>query len=136
MRTAITTAAALLILFLTGCIAPHNKPPIQDWKRQQREKKNPPPEEEWNRAGVWVKVSEEPATYIPGGYSLKAPRTEAAGEWFVDKRDGKKLFVPANGTAVWSKSILRVEAIKATTVRKSKIEFESPWDNFWGQYGA
>lgn len=136
MRTTIITAAVLPIFFLASCMAPHNEPPIQDLMRQHREKKNPPPEEVWNSTGVWVKVSAEPPIYIPNGYPLKAPRTEAAGEWFEDKRDGKRLFVPANGVAVWSESILRVEAIKATTVRKSKIEFESPWDNFWRQYGA
>jgi len=138
MRTTIITAAvlpifflaSLPIFFLASCMAPHNEPPIQDLMRQHREKKNPPPEEVWNSTRVWVKVSAKPPIYIPNGYPLKAPRTEAAGEWFEDKRDGKRLFVPANGVAVWSESILRVEAIKATTVRKSKIEFESPWDNF------
>jgi len=108
MRTTIITAAVLPIFFLASCMAPHNEPPIQDLMRQHREKKNPPPEEVWNSTRVWVKVSAKPPIYIPNGYPLKAPRTEAAGEWFEDKRDGKRLFVPANGVAVWSESILRV----------------------------
>ena len=104
--------------------------------REQREKKYPPPEAEWNRIGIWLKVSAEPPTYIPAGYPLNASRTEAAGEWFEEQRDGKRLFVPVNGAAGWTEHILRVEAIKATTVRKNKIRLESPMDALLRQYGA
>ena len=53
-----------------------------------------PPESSWNSRGWWRRISSSPPTYIPKGHSSRAPRTEATGTWFVDQRDGKRLFVP------------------------------------------
>ena len=73
-----------------------------------------PGESEWNRAGVWYRVEDTPPTYLPVGYSSGRPRTEAEGEWLVDERDGKRLFVPHGGTDRIRQPILRAEAAKVT----------------------
>ena len=73
-----------------------------------------PPESVWNASRVWQRVGDRPATYIPRGYSPSAPRDESHGRWFVDERDGKRLFVPSRGAGALSAGVLRGEAIKAT----------------------
>ena len=59
-------------------------------------------------------MGDQPATYIPRGYSPSSPRTESHGRWFVDERDGKRLFVPSQGAGAMSAGVLRGEAINAT----------------------
>ena len=73
-----------------------------------------PPESVWNANRVWQRVGDHPATYIPRGYSPSAPRGESHGRWFVDERDGKRLFVPNQGAGAMSAGVLRGEAIKST----------------------
>jgi hypothetical protein len=77
-------------------------------------KKPSTPESVWNASRVWQRVGDHPATYIPRGYSASAPRGESHGRWFVDERDGKRLFVPSQGAGALSAGVLRGEAIKAT----------------------
>ncbi len=52
------------------------------------------PESEWNRYGTWEKVSSSPPSYVPRGYASSAPAGNQGGTWYVDKRDGKRLFAP------------------------------------------
>lgn len=82
-------------------------------KRAER-KKGIPPESEWNYLGIWRRVGSEPPTYVPDGYSPSSPRTESEGTWFVDKRDGKRLFVPNTKVGTYKPSILLREASKVT----------------------
>ncbi len=70
------------------------------------------PETEWNKLGIWQRVAEQPATYIPHGYGVSAPRGESDGKWFVDKRDGKRLFVPNSEVGEFSNGVLVGEATK------------------------
>lgn len=51
------------------------------------------PESEWNASGIWQKVSSSPPSYVPRGYASSAPHQQG-GMWYVDKRDGKRLFAP------------------------------------------
>ena len=70
------------------------------------------PETEWNKLGIWQRVAEQPVTYIPHGYGVSAPRGEKDGRWFVDKRDGKRLFVPSDKVGEFSNGVLLGEARK------------------------
>ena len=82
-------------------------------KREER-KKGVLPESEWNYLKMWRRVGSEPPTYIPDGYSPNLPRTESEGAWVVDKRDGKRLFVPNTKVGIYKPSILLGEATKIT----------------------
>lgn len=84
-------------------------------------RKGPSPESEWNRIGIWYRVSDHPLTYLPKGYGRNLPRTEQAGTWVVDQRDGKRLFVPNGGADGFSSRVLLAEAKRATDweVRRS-----------------
>src|SRR6187455_1674477 len=53
-------------------------------------RKPAPPESEWNASGVWVKVSNEPARYVPRAYGRKTRTGAADGRWYRDERDGKQ----------------------------------------------
>ena len=50
-------------------------------------------ESEWNASGIWQKVSSSPPSYVPRGYASSAPHQQG-GMWYVDKRDGERLFAP------------------------------------------
>lgn len=54
----------------------------------------PDRESKWNRYGWWKRVSDVPPTYVPKSYPADTRLSEATGTWFVDQRDGKRLFVP------------------------------------------
>ena len=104
-----------------GCASPSHVPgeavigrSIQKAKAYHRLHQPAPPESEWNASGVWVKVADTPARYIPSAYSRSASRAASAGQWFGDDRDGKQLFVPRNGVGVWPEGTLRGEAIRIT----------------------
>jgi hypothetical protein len=60
-------------------------------------RKGPIPESEWNRNHLWYRVSNQPQIFLPKGYGRHLPRTEQAGTWVIDERDGKRLFVPKEG---------------------------------------
>jgi hypothetical protein len=76
--------------------------------------RGPLPESRWNELGIWRRVADQPPTYIPKGYSISAPRTEKDGQWFDDKRDGKRLFVPNTEVNVYASGVLQGEARKIT----------------------
>jgi len=93
--------------------------------RQER-RAGPAPESEWNRLGLWQKVAADPPTYTPTGYPPSLPRTELEGKWFVDQRDGKRLFVPNIAVGAYRPGVLRGEAAKHTnwkyTAKKAMSE--------------
>jgi hypothetical protein len=68
------------------------------------------PESKWNEFGLWKKIKNEPATYIPAEYPKNSPRTDEDGQWFSDHRDGKRFFVPNYIEGPYSASVLSVEA--------------------------
>ena len=70
--------------------------------------------EHWNSLHVWHQVATQPPTYLPTGYGADQPRTEDAGTWFTDSRDGKRLFVPKQAVRGLQPGVLTVEAKKAT----------------------
>ncbi len=82
--------------------------------RASRRKLPVVPESEWNGMRLWERVGDSPATYIPKGYGRNAPRGAGDGTWFVDRRDGKRLFVPKKTGGEVSAGVLRGEAIKIT----------------------
>ncbi len=94
----------------------------------------PSPESEWNRAGVWMRVSDDPATYVPSGYPAKAPRSESSGDWFKDDRDGKSLFVPSGGVSGWSEGVLRSEAVKVTSAGPEEWNYKIKDDEAFREY--
>ena len=71
----------------------------------------PDPESVWNGERTWRRVGETPPTYVPTLYRKSSMEN---GEWFVDKRDGKRLFVPTGGVEGIPESVLRAEAWMAT----------------------
>ena len=72
--------------------------------------RGPPPESVWNDDGLWYRVGGESPSYLPVGYSAEAPRNDAAGYWVVDKRDGKRFFIPRKGADGYSRAVLHAEA--------------------------
>lgn len=118
----------ILILLVQGCATEtrttsssnHSSvsvKPLAVWayidKREER-KQGIPPESKWNFNQIWQRVESQPPTYIPKGYPRDLPRTESQGQWFVDQRDGKRLFVPVTRVGIYEPSILRAEATKIT----------------------
>lgn len=73
-----------------------------------------PPESQWNALRIWKKASDSPLVYIPSDYPVTAPRSESSGSFFLDKRDGKRLFVPHQFDGSFSPAVLRGEAKKLT----------------------
>lgn len=103
MKTHITTASlAALTLLLSSCAG------------------KPVAEAEWNHLKIWQRVGDNPTTYIPSGYAANRPRTEHDGTWFVDKRDGKRLFVPDQKVGEWSPGVLAGEAKKVCDIKPPK----------------
>lgn len=84
------------------------------------------PEAEWNVKGVWQRVAENPATYIPTGYPASASRGTAEGTWVVDQRDGKRLFVPKAAVGGYSPAILLGDAKKVTNWQARQITSTTP----------
>jgi|GEM_PF-6201896 len=89
--------------------------------------KGPGAESRWNKYGWWRRVADDPPTYVPVRYSATAPRTEATGEWFVDPRDGKRMFVPHGN------EVLEADARAITTTEGGippiRYKLQSPSDN-------
>ena len=95
--------------------------------RSSAEKRQgPSPEAEWNAKGVWQRVAENPATYIPTGYPASAPRGTAEGTWVVDQRDGKRLFVPKTAVGDYPPAVLLGDAKKVTNWQARQITSTSP----------
>lgn len=71
-------------------------------------------EAEWNHLQIWRRVGDDPPTYVPKAYGVKQSRTSHEGTMIVDRRDGKRFFVPKEGVPGWSAGVLVSEARKAT----------------------
>ena len=80
----------------------------------------PESESEWNSERLWRRVGDDPPTYVPAAYTSESTEN---GEWFTDKRDGKRLFVPSGGAEGLPESVLRAEAWMATG--KGKRPFQT-----------
>lgn len=74
----------------------------------------PPPESQWNQLGFWQKIRTDPPTYVPKGYASSPPAGNAQGTWFVDPRDGKRLFAPNTAYRGQSAGAWRGDARKIT----------------------
>lgn len=59
-------------------------------------------------------MSNQPQIFLPKGYGRHLPRTEQAGTWVIDERDGKRLFVPKEGVDGISYRVLLADAKSAT----------------------
>jgi hypothetical protein len=101
-----------LIIAVTGCVTSIN--PIEAVRAANDRRGRPEPESVWNRHGFWQRVGNEPPSYIPSGYAKSAPRTDKHGIWVVDKRDGKRLFVPNTPVDGKSPGVWKGEAAKVT----------------------
>ena len=75
------------------------------------------PESEWNRYGVWQKVGSSPSSYVSKGYASSAPQSNQGGTWYVDRRDGKRLFAPKTTFRDMLPGVWQGEAKKLTATR-------------------
>jgi hypothetical protein len=73
-------------------------------------------ESEWNRVGLWKRIGDNPATYVPVEYDSTRPTTQREGTWFDDRRDGKRLFVPDGDNG----GLLTGEAMKVTGIKRKR----------------
>lgn len=111
---------ALAVVFGNCATAPARKHNTVDDELDQKfyqiykKHRGPTPESEWNAERLWYSVSDNPPTYLPRGYDRRRSRHPSAGTWFVDERDGKRLFVPKGGAGGIPEEVLRTEAHNAT----------------------
>lgn len=91
-----------------------------DIDRTLQRHSTPKPESEWNELGLWRKISNVPATYVPKGYTSSHHDGPDGpdGTWFVDQRDGKRLFAPSSAHLGYSHKIWEAEARKITATEK------------------
>lgn len=104
--------SVLACLLLSSCVTSID---LTEMVRGAAEKKQGPrPESQWNQLGIWRKISNNPATYIPRDYPVSAPRGNSHGTWVVDARDGKRLFVPHENAGDYDSAVLMGDAKKIT----------------------
>lgn len=104
------------------------EPAVIKMMENQEHRKGPIPESEWNPIGIWYRISDTPPVYLPKGYGRDLPRNDRSGTWYVDKRDGKRLFVPHGGVDGIPEAALAVEARNSTrwkTYDKMKVDKSS-----------
>jgi hypothetical protein len=87
------------------------------------ERLNPPQESQWNATRVWKRVSMDPPTYVPAGFSGSLAYSSEA-EWITDSRDGKRFFIPRGGVETYNEAILRAEASKNCHPRPPHFSFQ------------
>ena len=114
-RRLVRGALAVAVLVLCNCHPTLN--PISAYDGIVERRAGVPLESEWNAVGLWQRVGNDPATYIPKGYPAASPRGSNDGAWFDDKRDGKRLFVPNAGVEGVPCNALQGEARKVTNWR-------------------
>lgn len=102
----------LASLLLTSCVTSIDLAEVARGAAERSQ--GPRPESEWNAIGVWRRIADAPATYIPKDYPVSAPRGEADGSWVVDARDGKRLFVPKRKVGDCESAVLMGDAKKIT----------------------
>lgn len=109
-----------LSIVFCGCAAPFLSPVLafeeigSGIQSVSERRAGPLAESEWNRARIWYRIDEDPATYLPVGYSKHQSRGESEGVWVVDERDGKRFFIPAVGVEGYKRNLLFAEATKVT----------------------
>lgn len=107
-----TLVSCLVPLLLISCVSSIDL--IEVAHNVAARSRGPLPESEWNALGVWQRVADDPATYIPKGYPINAPRGDKEGTWVVDKRDGKRLFAPKQKVGDLEPGVLMGEARKVS----------------------
>ncbi|GEM_PF-4038224 len=55
-----------------------------------------------------------PPSHVPADLSRNHPLDEGHGQWFVDRNDGWRFFVPKSGTTKYSEKLLLGEVDKVT----------------------
>ena len=105
-------------------VASHMPPPpdiknplattIDKMAREKFLRSTPLPESRWNALGFWQKIGNDPPTYVPKGYASSPPVGNSHGTWFVDPRDGKRLFAPNTAYRGQSAGAWRGDAMKIT----------------------
>lgn len=114
-------------MLLTGTAASSTMMEAVNRVDEAREhRKGPIPESEWNNVKLWYRISAAPPTYLPKGFSRSRTRNESTGTWFIDERDGKRLFVPKGGAGGIPETVLMTEARNATQWRKRENYFLNP----------
>ena len=139
-QTGIRGAALVLIAIMlaggtvlySGCgvlevaVTPLNKlSEIQE--RAARRKQPPVPESVWNHTGMlspgrWHRIGTSPARYIPRVIGSITPHGPGDGTWFVDERDGKRLFVPNTIVDGVSPKDFRRMAVEITNDSKGEVD--------------
>jgi hypothetical protein len=114
----------LLPGLLTSCVTSFDLVEVTRGAAERR--RGPQPESAWNAVGLWQRVSENPATYIPQGYPASAPRSNRDGTWVMDVRDGKRLFVPNVTVEGYPPGVLLGEAKKITNWSPRQIHNTQP----------
>lgn len=110
-----------------GSTSSYSAGTIPDLISASKERKaGPLPESEWNKRGLWQRVADDPAVYVVDGYPPGAPRTAEVGDWFVDGRDGKRLFVPKETVGEYPPGVMRGEATKVTNW---KMSYKKAWSD-------
>jgi hypothetical protein len=89
-------------------------------RARNERKRGPMPESEWNYLGMWKKINNQPPTFIPKQHPETAPRTPENGQWFIDHRDGKRLYVPnyVKGPLSSQSSLLKQPASLIGSIRR------------------
>jgi hypothetical protein len=88
---------------------------------------------DWNKLGWWHRVATDPPTYVPTGYAAIRPRTAQDGRWFIDRRDGKRVF---QGLEIPYRVIdVATGDLGAPAYRKFDIEAWMPGRGESGEYG-
>ena len=127
-RSIITTIlcglSSLLPCLLPSCVTSIDLVEVARGAAERR--RGPQPESAWNQLGIWQRVSENPATYIPKGYPSSAPRSTKDGTWVMDERDGKRLFVPKENVGTFEPKVLLGEARKITNWRPRQLNDTQP----------
>lgn len=107
VSTAIVSAALAVLLASCG--------PVKSVGKATTElvsgKDEASPESVWNVERTWKQVGTNPPTYVPHSFE---GTPDQSGEWLRDARDGKQLYIPAEGVPGLPASVLRAEAWKAT----------------------
>lgn len=111
--------SVLATIMLSSCVTSLNLNEVAERAAEHRQ--GPRPESEWNRLGIWRKIANSPATYIPRDYPISAPRGKADGSWVVDARDGKRLFVPNKKVGDYESAVLSADAKKITNWQSRQI---------------
>ena len=105
------------IMAPTGLVVALTERAEEASERRELKNRKLTPESEWNRYRTWEKVSASPPSYVPRGYASSAPQGDRGGTWYVDARDGKRLFAPHTTFRDCQPGVWHGEAKKITANR-------------------